>query len=65
MRNGTQGCNKPCKLDHTPPQGWSKAEKKLMIAHVKATPEVTWNMAVVDAKWLGKKVMKKASDKEP
>ena len=52
-------------MDHMPPQGWSKAKQKLMIAHVKATPDVTWNMAVVDAKWLGKKNETKAIDKEP
>ena len=60
----TPGCNRPtCKLDHLAPKAWKKPKKKMMIAHVKATPDCTWNMAVVDNKWLGIiKPIKKASD---
>ena len=59
MRNGTRGCNKPtCKLDHRPPQKWSKEKKKLIIKLVKTTDDMTWNMAVVDNKWLGVKASK-------
>ena len=54
LRDGMRGCNKPgCKLDHTPPQGWKKPKKKMMIAHVKATPDCTWNLVVIDRKWPG------------
>jgi hypothetical protein len=58
-RNGTRGCNKPnCKLDHNPPQKWSKGKKKLIIKLVKETDDMSWNMAVVDKKWLGSKASK-------
>ena len=51
-------------MDHMPPQGWKKPKKKMMIAHAKATPDCTQNLLVVDSKWLGQKVIKKASDKD-
>ena len=58
-RNGTRGCNRAsCKLDHSAPQSWSKGKKKLMIKLVKATDDMSWNMAVVDNKWLGVKASK-------
>ena len=63
MRNGTWGCNKPTyKLDHNVPQKWSKPKKKMIIKLVKTTPDSTWNMPVVDNKWLGVKPSNKAND---
>ena len=41
-----------------------EAQEKKMIAHVKATPDCTWDMSVIDNKWLGIKTIKKASDKD-
>ena len=58
-RNGTRGCHKPnCKLDHRPTQQWSKGKKKLIKELVKANDDMSWNMAMVDNKWLGIKASK-------
>ena len=51
-------------MDHMPPQGWEKPKKEMMIAHVEAILDCTWNPAVVDSKWLGQKVIRKASDND-
>ena len=45
-------------MDHSAPQKWSKAKKKLIIKLVKKTDDMTWNMAVVDNKWLEAKTSK-------
>ena len=57
LRNGSKGCKKPdCNKNHKRPKNWSKEMLAIMIAHVKAESNLTWNYKVATPDILGLKL---------
>lgn len=54
LRHKSKGCRHPrCIRSHAPPAEWSTAMKSLMMSHVKATPNLSWNPAIATPAILG------------